>query len=50
MKIDGNEFSKLELKLSREGKPDESLKIKREFLDKLKESGVDHCTCPCSSW
>jgi hypothetical protein len=46
MIIDGNELSKLELKLSREGKSEESLKIKMDFLRQVRESGIDHCNCP----
>lgn len=46
MKIDGNDLSKLELELSRQGKPDEGLKVKMQFLKQVKESGMDHCNCP----
>lgn len=46
MKIDGNELSKRELELSRQGKAKEALEIKLEFLRQVKESGIDHCNCP----
>ncbi|MEL7601844.1 MAG: LPS biosynthesis protein [Bacillota bacterium] len=46
MKIDGNEFSKKELQLAREGKAEESLATKLEFLRRVKEDGEDHCPCP----
>ena len=49
MKIDGNELSKMELKLAREGKAEEGLKYKLEFLKQVKESGIDHCNCPEAS-
>lgn len=46
MKIDGNELSKRELELGRQGKEEEGLKVKLEFLRQVKESGIDHCNCP----
>ncbi len=46
MKIDGNEYSALELKYFREGQIKESEDVKKEFLRKIKESGIDHCNCP----
>lgn len=46
MKIDGNELCKKDLLLGREGKPEEGLKYKLEFLKQVKESGIDHCNCP----
>lgn len=45
MYIDGHPLEKKELALAREGKMEESLETKMEFLRKLKESGIDHCPC-----
>ncbi len=45
MFIDGHPLEKREFALAREGKHEESLKIKLEFLAKVKESGIDHCPC-----
>ena len=42
MKIDGNELAILQNDLDREGKKEEALKIKLEFLRQVRESG-DHC-------
>ena len=44
MKIDGNELAILQNDLDREGKKEEALKIKLEFLRQVRESG-DHCPC-----
>lgn len=44
MKIDGNELAILQNDLDREGKKEEQLKIKLEFLRQVRESG-DHCPC-----
>ncbi|HBR02219.1 MAG TPA: LPS biosynthesis protein [Ruminiclostridium sp.] len=46
MKIDGNDLSKLELELHRQGKNQEGDKVKMEFLRQVRESGEDHCPCP----
>lgn len=45
MKIDGNELMKNEPALAREGKHEESWRIKQEFLKQVRENG-DHCSCP----
>ena len=39
MKIDGNELAILQNDLDREGKKEEALKIKLEFLRQVRESG-----------
>ena len=44
MKIDGNELAILQNDLDREGKKEEALKIKLEFLRQVREAG-DHCPC-----
>ena len=44
LKIDGNELAILQNDLDREGKKEEALKIKLEFLRQVRESG-DHCPC-----
>ena len=44
MKIDGNELAILQNDLDREGKHEEALAIKMEFLKQVRESG-DHCPC-----
>ena len=44
MKIDGNELAILQNDLDREGKKEEALKFKLEFLRQVRESG-DHCPC-----
>ena len=48
IKIDYNEVFTKELNLSREGKitKAEGYKMKYDELDRIKESGVDYCSCP----
>ena len=42
MKIDGNELAIKQNDLDREGRHEEAMAIKREFLKQVRESG-DHC-------
>ena len=42
MKIDGNELAILQNDLDREGKKEEALKIKLEFLHQVRESVRDY--------
>lgn len=45
MYIDGHPLEKEELRLSLEGKKAESRAKQQEFLDKVEQSGIDHCPC-----
>ena len=44
MKIDGNELAIRQNDLDREGRHEEAMAIKKEFLKQVRESG-DHCPC-----
>jgi len=46
MKIDGNELCKRDLNLGKEGKKEEGEKLRLEFVNEVKASGIDHCSCP----
>ena len=46
MKIDGNELAIKQMAVDREGKKAEAHEMKMEFLNQIKESGMDHCPCP----
>ena len=45
MFIDGHPLEKKELELSREGKAEESIQTRMEFLRLVRESKIDHCSC-----
>ncbi|MGE5582581.1 MAG: hypothetical protein ACM3X9_08575 [Bacillota bacterium] len=45
MEIDGNEQAKVGLKLSRNGNIEGSIKADADFLEKIKASGIDTCSC-----
>jgi hypothetical protein len=46
MNIDGNELEKKAMDAFRQGDSQQGHQIQREFLRQVKESGVDHCSCP----
>lgn len=46
MKIDGNEKCIRQNDLDRAGKKKEAYDLKMEFLREVKQSGIDHCSCP----
>lgn len=44
MKIDGNELAILQNELDQQGRKQEAMAIKREFLEQVRAAG-DHCPC-----
>ncbi len=46
MKIDKHPMELEAMRMFREGKGREASKLQDEFLKAVKDSGVDHCTCP----
>ena len=45
MFVDGHPLEKEELELARQGKNEESIRKRDEFIQKVKDSGIDHCSC-----
>ena len=46
MQIDNNPMEIEAMALFKQGKGREASKLQDEFLKAVKDSGVDHCTCP----
>ncbi len=48
VKVDGNEKIRRELELERSGDitPADGYKMKMDALQEIKDSGIDHCSCP----
>ncbi len=48
MTIDDHPMEVEAMELFKQGHSKKASKLQDEFLDEIKQSGVDHCTCPAS--